>query len=68
MEVVWTPWSLDRAFVLRFSPISLDVRVDLPAPELPTKREHLSFKKFTSSPILSPFFAEQLMTLILIFL
>ena len=35
------------------------MRVDLPAPELPTKREHLSFKKLKSSPILSPFFAEQ---------
>ena len=66
IEVVWTPWLLDKAFTLSSLPISLDVSVDLPAPELPTKRIHLFFIKLISYLILLPYLAEQSMISILI--
>ena len=68
IEVVCAPWLFDKAAVFKSLPIILEVIVDLPAPEFPTKSEHLPLKKLTNSSILLPYFAEQSITCKLIFL
>ena len=68
IEVVWTPWSLDKAAVFKSLPISFDVSVDFPAPEFPTKRMLIFFMKLISWSRFCSYLAEQLIISIFIFL